>query len=101
MNVISINYAEKIPGLNARKMFTSDRTELIHLVLGPGENLPQHSNPFDVIFYVLNGKGLLTVEGESAELETHDTVDVNAGMQRSWINRGDEELRLLVIKYFK
>jgi quercetin dioxygenase-like cupin family protein len=98
MKVVTLSEAEKIPGLNSWKMFTCERTELIHLVLGPDEILPLHSNPFDVIFYVLKGSGLLTVEGESSTLRIHDTVDVPAGKQREWKNQGKEELKLLVIK---
>jgi len=100
MKITTPENAEKIPGLKARKMFTGEKAELIHLVLGPGECLPLHANPFDVVFYVLKGKGQLSIENESATLTIGDTVEVKANIQRGWANTGEEDLALLVVKIF-
>jgi len=100
MKVTTLDNAEKIPGVNACKMFSSGKAELIHLLIGPGENLPLHINPFDVVFHVLKGNGMLTIEEESAELKAHDTAEVKAGVKRGWENTGNEALKLLVIKIF-
>ena len=100
--IIDINSAKKVPfDLDGRIMFTSEKTELIHLSLMPGEKLNLHSNPFDVVFYVLEGEGVLTDDEEIIMLSKDQTYDVAAGIMRGWENVSNEVLRLLVVKIFK
>lgn len=99
--IIDLNTAEKVPfDLDGRIMFTSEKTELIHLSLMPGDELAPHSNPFDVVFYVLAGEGIISIGDETAILNEDQTIDVAKDLQRGWKNVSDEILRLLVVKIF-
>lgn len=40
-------------GLDGRIMFRNETSELILLTLIPGEIIPEHNNPFDALFIVI------------------------------------------------
>ena len=79
-------------------MFASEQAELIHLTLKRGEVLEKHDNPFDVIFYVLEGNGKLLAEDEVFKISANCSIFVKTGINRSWENTGDTDLKLLVYK---
>ena len=80
-------------------MFSNKFSEIIRLQLNPGEKLDKHSNPYDVVFYILEGNGELTIEDEVFTMERDYSTEVRKGVQRSWYNPSDTILRLLVVKY--
>lgn len=99
--VIATRYADvtRIPvAFDGRKMFASDKIEIIHVLLKPGEFIEKHPNPVDVVFYILAGNGMLTAEEKLYVGEPFMSVFVPAGMPREWRNTGSEDLRILVIK---
>lgn len=99
MQITNLNNAKKVPfNLDGRIMFSDKRIELVHLTLNPGEGLDMHKNPFDVVFYVLEGKGLLTIETESEEINANSVISVSKEKLRAWKNNSKKALRLLVIK---
>ena len=99
MNLIHLKDAEKVPiDIAAHKIFGNEKTEAIHLLFQPGEVLFKHANPFDVLFYVLQGSGSLEVGDETFTVGPDTLIEVPAGDQRGWTNTGSEELRVLVIK---
>ena len=83
---------------DGRILYTSDRFELIHLVLQPGESMEPHTQPIDIVFFVAEGEGSLAVDGEVMEVPAKSTVHVKAGVSRSWANTGQVPLILLVSK---
>lgn len=100
--IIDLNTAEKVPfDLDGRIMFNSEKVQLIHLTLMPGDVVAPHSNPFDVVFYVLEGEGIISIGDETAILNEDQTIDVAKDIQRGWQNVSDEILRLLVVKIFE
>jgi quercetin dioxygenase-like cupin family protein len=84
--------------LKAYKMHQSAGLEIVHLHLLPGESIPLHSNPVDVIFCILEGSGSLDLSDEIITLEKFDVIHIPAGMDRGMNNIGSLDLRLLVIK---
>ncbi len=99
MKIQNLKNSPKVPfDLNAYILHTEGQVELVHLLLKPGEKLDEHKNPFDVIFYVIEGSGILSVEGEKYELKLNDTTKVTSEKMRGWSNHGNSDLRLLVIK---
>ncbi len=84
--------------IEAKKMFSNNKVELIKLILKPGEEIGLHKNPFDVIFYVVFGKGVLTVESESIQVLANSTVFVDQNSLRGWKNNSENLLELLVVK---
>lgn len=72
---------------------------LIRLILRPGESQALHRNQHRVIFYVIQGKGLLQVESRTFQLGTGDGAEVMTYELRAWKNTGDTDLELLVFKF--
>ena len=79
-------------------MFTSDRFELIHLTLDPGDKMELHSMPFEVIFFVREGGGTLAFEREQVNASAGNCIHVDPGILRGWQNTGTTPLKLLVMK---
>ena len=99
--IIDINTAEKVPfKVDGRIMFNSEKVQMIHLALMPGEEVEPHTNPFDVVFYVLEGEGVVSIEGETVIINQDQTIDIAEGLARGVKNISDQILRLLVVKIF-
>jgi quercetin dioxygenase-like cupin family protein len=97
--ITPFNQAPKVPfSLDGRKLFTSEHLEIIHLILQPGEGMEPHSQPMDVVFFVLEGTGTLTVANDPIEAAANTTIYVKSGVQRGWANFGSDSLRILVNK---
>jgi len=93
--------APKVPfNLDGRIMFTSSKVEMVHLTLNPSEVIPSHSNPFGVVFYLIEGELELTVNNESALLTPNTTAFVEINESRSLTNKSSSIARVLVVKIF-
>lgn len=99
MNIITLETAKQVPfDLEGRIMFSGEEVELIHLTLKKDELLDLHKNPFDVIFYILSGSGLLTIDNKQMTMKADSTIKVDKEYMRSWENFNEENLVILVIK---
>lgn len=84
--------------LEAHILHSEKPLEIVHLKLRPGESIGLHKNPFDVIFYVIEGTGTLVIDEATYEMKCGDTIKIDSSRQRSWANKTNADLRLLVIK---
>jgi mannose-6-phosphate isomerase-like protein (cupin superfamily) len=101
MKTKTLTTADKVPfDLDGRKMYTGQKVELIHLCLKPGEVLDKHSNPFDVVFYILEGNGIVETDDQSTLVEPDMCIEIELGANRGLKNTGNIDLRLLVLKVF-
>jgi len=101
MKLITLESAEKVPfNLDGHIMFTSEKVELIHLNLNPNEEVAQHSNPFDVIFYILEGEGIINVDDEYIPVKANNCIFIEKDKQRGMTNTGSSNLKVLVFKIF-
>jgi quercetin dioxygenase-like cupin family protein len=99
MKITNLKNAVKVPfKIDGHVMFSGKDVELIHLTLKAGENLDLHANPFDVVFFVVSGEGVLDVEGERLTMRPNDTIEVKKDILRAWENNSAENLRILVLK---
>jgi quercetin dioxygenase-like cupin family protein len=99
LKITKFEDAPKVPfKLDGRIMFSSEKLELIHLTLKPGEKMDLHSQPFDVVFFVISGNGILDLQGQSVDGVPGTCIHIPAGMQRGWRNTGRSEFRVLVVK---
>jgi mannose-6-phosphate isomerase-like protein (cupin superfamily) len=97
--VQNLSNSPRVPfNLDGYILHSEKPVELVHLLLKPGEKLESHKNPFDVVFFVIEGSGLLTINEEKQQLNSSDTVKVTSEHMRSWENNTQSDLRLLVIK---
>jgi quercetin dioxygenase-like cupin family protein len=79
-------------------MFLSDKIEIVHLTMKPGELMNMHLQPLDVIFYVLYGNGILHSDQEDIEGIENTAIFVPAGTPRGWENTGNADFKVIVIK---
>ena len=99
MKIQNLSNSPKVPfDLEGYILHSEKQIELVHLLLKPGENLAEHKNPFDVIFFVAEGSGILTIEGEQFKLNMNDVTKVTSEKMRGWQNNTNQDLRLLVVK---
>lgn len=100
--VTTYDKAPKIPiDLDARKMFSSGNLEIIQIILHPGEGMGLHTQPMDVVFFILSGSGILELENRNIESMEKSCIFVKAGLKRAWKNSGSDDFCLLVIKDMK
>jgi mannose-6-phosphate isomerase-like protein (cupin superfamily) len=91
--------AFKVPvAFDGREMYSSDKLEVVHVLLRPREIIKKHPNPADVVFYILSGHGTLTVEDDSYDGEENSIIFVPSLLNREWRNTGQTDLCILVIK---
>jgi uncharacterized cupin superfamily protein len=68
-------------------------TQFIGLV--PPGRAPDHFHTYDEVIYVLEGEGVLEIDGEQAPLQAGSCVHLPARLVHCLANTGDSELRLL------
>ena len=99
MKIHNLGNSPKVPfDLEAFILHSEKQIEIVHLKLSPGEKLEEHKNPFDVIFFVIEGSGILTIDGTNYNLLSNDVLKVTSEKNRGWENTSDMDLRILVIK---
>ena len=99
MKITNLKNAEKVPfNIEGHKMHIGEELEVIHLKLKPGEKLEIHSNPVDVVFYVIEGKCIFITEKAETIIEKDSCFRITADTLRGWKNNSDSNLKILVIK---
>ncbi|QEN05328.1 cupin domain-containing protein [Thiospirochaeta perfilievii] len=87
-------------GITIQKVPHSFTTNSVQLTFDKGAVLPIHTTPVDVLFYVIKGKGKLTVGSETSECEEGSYMESPKDIPHGWENVGDDILKILVIKLF-
>ena len=83
----------------AKRLLHSSRADLVHLHLPAGDAITPHGNDVDVIFHVLQGDGLLTLDAETEQLNAGDSVFIEKNALRGWRAAPDGKgLTLLAVK---
>ncbi len=101
MKLTTFETAEKVPfNLDGRKMFTNEKVELVHLTLKPAEEIAPHANPFDVIFFILEGEGEVLFENEEFKALPNTSIFIEKDKQRGMRNSGNNNFKVLVVKAF-
>ncbi|MDK2977599.1 MAG: hypothetical protein PWP52_313 [Bacteroidales bacterium] len=85
-------------GVDARGLYDSKHAMVTHMYIKPGEQLKKHITPVDVIFYVLEGTGIIEIGDEKKEVSKDTLIDSPAKIPHCWYNESDRVLRVLVIK---
>jgi quercetin dioxygenase-like cupin family protein len=68
-------------------------TQFVGLV--PPGRAPDHFHTYDEVIYILDGEGMLEIDGEQAPLRAGSCVHLPARLVHCLANTGDSELRLL------
>lgn len=99
MEPVSTSNATKLPiEQDAWLLHSFDNLEVIRIHLPSGLSMEKHINDWNIVFFVLCGRGSVNVEGRIFEMEEKQSIAVEAGKERFWTNPGDETLELLAIK---
>lgn len=97
-NVVDTNSFQNIHAVEAKKIYDSDYAQVIHMSLKPGQSLKKHTTPVDVLFYILEGKGVVEIGDEQQKVEKDMLIDSPKGIPHLLHNTGDGVFRFLVVK---
>jgi len=101
MKIIDVAQVPVAPNphhVDARKVYDSEHATAVVITLKPGEALKKHLTPVDVFFYVLEGKGVVEIGSERAEVGRDQVVESPANIPHRWVNESNEGFRVLVVK---
>jgi len=101
MNITDMNTKELFynpPGIFGRKVYKSELTDIVHLTIEPGQTLPAHVTPVDVLFYVLEGTGICEIGPERETVTKDFAIESPKGVPHAWHNQSDRKLMVLVMK---
>ncbi len=101
MKTININDAEDVKnphGVKSQKLHSSEHISLMQITLQPGERLRRHITPVDVLFFVLEGEGIVEIGGEKKQVSKDTLIDSPKEVMHCWYNEGEAPLRFLVVK---
>ncbi|WP_440950622.1 cupin domain-containing protein [Methanosphaerula subterraneus] len=84
--------------VDVRRIFESPALSAVVISLQPGESLKKHITPVDVLFYVLEGTGVVEIGEEQQAVGKDVAVESPAGIPHRWINESDALFRVLVLK---
>ncbi len=77
MKVIKVNelpYMQTGWGVKGKPIIDMPEVGIINLVLEPGEKVPSHKTPVDVLFQIIEGNGLITIGEEEQVVESGNIV---------------------------
>lgn len=67
-----------------------------HGLLKPGKMLERHIDPYEEIYYVLQGQGIMTVGDEEQQVSAGDAIWLPYGVPHSLLNNGDGDCVVVV-----
>ncbi len=85
-------------GVDARGISDTESAQVVHITLEPGESLKKHITPVDVVFYVLEGRGVVEIGDELKEVGPDTLIESPAKIPHRWMNESSGVVRILVIK---
>ncbi len=68
-----------------------------HAVLKPGKVIEPHIDPYEEIYYLLQGQGIMIVGDEQQKVNAGDATWLPYGVSHSLVNDGDEDCIILVV----
>ncbi len=85
-------------GVDARNLYNTEDAMVTVITLVPGQKLKRHITPVDVVFYVIEGTGVVEVGEEKAEVTTDTLIESPKDIMHCWYNESDADLKFMVIK---
>ncbi len=61
-------------GVTAKQLLKNEDVQVMNLELNPGDEVPSHSVPVNVFFYIVSGKGTLQIGDEKAVVEENEII---------------------------
>lgn len=101
MKVVEVKGVQSKPnphGVDARGISDTQSAQVVHITLQPGEALKKHITPVDVVFYVLEGNGIVEIGDERKEVGPDTLIESPAKVPHRWMNESSRPVRILVVK---
>jgi len=101
MRIVKVEAVQSMPNphkVDVRRISDQESAQVVHITLMPGEALKKHITPVYVVFYVLEGRGVVEIGDERAEVGSDTLIESPAKIAHRWINESDGPLKILVIK---
>jgi mannose-6-phosphate isomerase-like protein (cupin superfamily) len=83
--------------LHPGKDDVSLRYSLAHAIVKPGQTSLPHTLRTSEVYYILEGQGLMTIDGETTPVGPGDTIYIPPGAVQYIENKGDTDLAFLCI----
>ncbi|MCF7923659.1 MAG: cupin domain-containing protein [Candidatus Izimaplasma sp.] len=97
-NLNDLDYSINKRGVSAATLVDHDHATIKNLFLNPGDEIPPHKVPVDVTFFILAGKGSITIGKETESVEIFDTILCPQNTYMSVKAEKDSHLSFLNIK---
>lgn len=81
-------FFEKVPGLTF-----SFRKRVLH----PGSSIGFHLQKEDEVYYVVSGKGRMTIDGKAFDVKPGDATLTRPGSSHGLVQTGDDDLVLVIV----
>jgi len=98
IRIEDVERAENPHGVDARMLYDTEKVQVIHILLNPGERLRRHITKTDVLFYVLEGEGIVEIGEEKKTVAKDTLIESPSGIPHCWYNESTGILRFLVMK---
>jgi len=85
-------------GVDVRNLSDTENAQVGHITLQPGQSLKKHITPVDVVFYVLEGQGIVEIGDERKQVEADTLIESPARIPHRWLNESKGLVRILVVK---
>jgi quercetin dioxygenase-like cupin family protein len=70
---------------------------LAYGVLEPGKTIEPHLDPYEEIYFLLQGEGTMSVDNDTKEVHAGDAIWIPIGSVHTLTNNGEENCVLLVV----
>ena len=70
---------------------------LAFALIGPGRTIESHQDPYEEVYFVLHGEGLMSVDEDQRQVKPGDAIWVPQGAAHSLTNNTEDDCRVLVI----
>lgn len=84
--------------VSVRMIYDHDHGQAVVISLKKGEGLKKHITPVDVMFYVLEGTGMVEIGDEVKEVGRDTVIESPARIPHRLFNESSPEFRFLVLK---
>jgi len=85
-------------GVDVRNVYNTSDAMISVITLLPGESLKRHITPTDVVFYVLEGEGVVEVGDEKMQVGKDALIESPKDIVHCWYNESSEPLKFMVVK---
>jgi len=92
------NIMENAHNVDARNLYDSEEAMVTVITLKPGQRLKRHITPVNVVFFVLEGRGIVVIGDEKQEVDKHTLIESPKDIVHCWYNESDDPLMFMVIK---